>query len=181
MGKIPPTLTVAIWSLRSVPIIVALLTLSFTGATSIDLRHNWQFWLNLMAFGGISAAISLLNKMGRVSWPVSQVIYVYVFVMLILHDPYGVITSILRGNFTPAHWPDMLKVLRVISSTVIAGLLIEALVQQLQEFKRWALRVAIGLSLFYVATIVFFLPGALGLWCLTNWETLAAFKQHDRM
>jgi hypothetical protein len=181
MDKIPPTLTVAIWSLRSVPIIMALITLSFTGETSIDLTSNPQFWLNLIAFVMIIAAISYLKEMDRVSWPVSQVIYVYVFVILILHDPYGVIASVLKGNLRPAHWLDMLQVLWIISSIVIAGLLIEALVQELQNLKRWALRVSIGLSLLYIATIVFFVPGALGLWCLTNWETLAAFKQRDRL
>jgi hypothetical protein len=179
MDKIPPTLTVAIWSLRSVPIIMALITLSFTGETALDFSSNPQFWLNLIAFVGIITAITYLHDLGRVSWPISQVIYVYVFVILILHDTYGVIASVLQGNFKPAHWADMLQVLWVISSIVIAGLLIEALIQELQKLRRWALRVAIGLSLVYVASIVFFLPGALGLWCLVNWETRAAFKQND--
>jgi uncharacterized membrane protein YfhO len=180
MDKIPPTLTVAIWSLRSVPIILALITLSFTGETAIDLRHHPQFWLNLLALGVILAAIAYLKRLGRISWPVSQVVYIYVFVFLILHDTYGVFASLWQGNLKPPHWSDTLRVLWVIASTVVGGLLIESLVQELQQLKRWALRVAIGLALFYVCTIVFFLPGALGLWCLTNWETRAAFPQRSR-
>ncbi len=116
MDKIPPTLIVAIWSLRSVPIIMAL----------------------------------------------------------------GLLFNIWQGNITAAAWSDLPSVLGVTSTVVIFGLLMEALVRELQRLKKWALRVAIGLSLFYVASIIFFLPGALSLWCLNYYETLAAFKQRDR-
>jgi hypothetical protein len=116
MDKIPPTLTVAIWSLRSVPIIMAL----------VLLLNIWQ------------------------------------------------------GNITAAHWSDLPRLLGVTGTFVIFGLLMEALAKALQNLKRWALRVAIGLSLLYVASIIFFLPGALSLWCLNYYETLAAFKQQDR-
>jgi DMSO/TMAO reductase YedYZ heme-binding membrane subunit len=116
MDKIPPTLTVAIWSLRSVPIIMVL----------------------------------------------------------------GLLLNIWQGNITAANWPDLPRSMGVTAAVVIFAMLIEALVKELQGLKRWALRVAIGLSLLYVASIIFFLPGALSLWCLNYYETLAAFKQRDR-
>ncbi len=64
---------------------------------------------------------------------------------------------------------------------MIFGLLLEILVKELQQLKKWALRIAISLSLLYIATIVFFLPGTLSLWCLNNRETLAAFPPRDRL
>lgn len=115
MDKIPPTLTVAVWSLRSVPIIMAL----------------------------------------------------------------GLLLNIWQGNITAANWSDLPGVIGVTGTFVIFGLLLEALVHGLYKLKRWALRVAIGLSLLYVASIIFFLPGALSLWCLNYYETLAAFKQKN--
>lgn len=148
---------------------MALLTLSFTGEPAIDLSNNPQFWLNLIAIASLIAAISYLNHLKRLSWPVSQVVYVYVFVVLILHNIYGAI----------AGKAGILHLLWAISATAIGGLLIEALVEELQRLQRWALRLALGLSLFYVATIVFFLPGALSLWCLNYWETQDAFKKRD--
>ena len=116
MDKIPPTLTVAIWSLRSVPIIMAL----------------------------------------------------------------GLLLNIWQGNITAANWSDLLRLMAATGTFVILGLLTEALVTGLQRLKRWALRGAIGLSLLYVASIIFFLPGALSLWCLNYYETLAAFQSRDR-
>jgi hypothetical protein len=115
MEKIPPTLTVAIWSLRSLPITIV-----------------WGILFSL--------------------W----------------QDP-------------AIYWPDLTKLLGVALSNMLFGLLLEALVKELKKLKKWALRVAIGLSLLYIATIVFFLPGALSLWCLNNWETLAAFKPKNRL
>jgi hypothetical protein len=148
---------------------MALLTLSFTGEPVIDLSNNPRFWFDLLACAGAIAAIFYLNYLKRLSWPVSQVVYVYVFVILILHNIYGVIKS----------RTEILHLLWVISIIAIGGLLIESLVEELQRLRRWALRLAVGLSLLYVATIVFFLPGALSLWCLNYWETQDAFKKRN--
>jgi hypothetical protein len=173
MPKLPPNLIVAIWTLRSVPITMALLTMLSTAQSN----NNALLWINAIGLAGIIAAIFYLDHMQRLSWPVGQAIYIYVFVALILQDPHGVLQYLQIGRLAQVDWQNMVRLLWVIASIVIAGLLIEALVAKLSKLQKWAWWLSMGLSLVYILSLIFFLPGTLSLWCLYNWETRDAFKK----
>jgi hypothetical protein len=173
MPKLPPNLIVAIWTLRSVPIIMAMLTMISTAQSN----NNSLLWINTMGLAGIIAAIFYLDRKRRLSWPVGQAIYVYVFVALILQDPEGVLHHLNNGRLANIDWQSTVRLLWVIAIIVVAGLLIEALVAELAQLKKWAWWLSMGLALVYILSLVFFLPGTLSLWCLYNWETKDAFKK----
>jgi hypothetical protein len=171
--NIPPTLMIAIWTLRSVPIIMALITMVSTAQEGT----SPMLWVNALGLVGIVAAIFYLDRLGRLSWPVGQVIYVYVFVALILQDSQGLLRHLLSGTMPQISWQDTVRLLWVIAIIVVGGLIIEALVAELAQLKKWAWRLSMGLAFAYILSLVFFLPGTLSLWCLSNWETRAAFKK----
>jgi hypothetical protein len=171
--NIPPTLTIAIWTLRSVPIVMALITMVSTAQDG----SSPMLWVNALGLIGIVSAIFYLDRLKRLSWPVGQVIYVYVFVALILQDSQGLLGHLLNGRIPQISWQDTVRLLWVIATIVVSGLIIEALVAELALLKKWAWRLAMGLSLLYILSLVFFLPGTLSLWCLYNWETKDAFKK----
>jgi hypothetical protein len=177
MPKIPPTLTIATWTLRSVPIVVALLTMSTALENSAQIVLGTSFWFNAAALTIIIFGLLYLEKMGKLSWPVGQVIYVYVFVAMVLQDTNGLIKHLISGQITRVSWQDTVRILWLISSITVGGLLIEALVMELERLRKRAWRLAIGLSVMYILSIVFFLPGALSLWCLCHWETKEAFRK----
>ncbi len=152
---------------------MALLTMLSTAQES----NNVLLWINVVGLGGIITAIFYLDRMQRLSWPVGQIIYSYVFVALILQDPHGVLQQLRSNGLTWADWQNMVRLLWVIAGLVVAGLLIEALVAELAKLKKWAWWLSMGLALTYVLSLIFFLPGTLSLWCLYNWETRDAFKK----
>jgi hypothetical protein len=138
---------------------------------------NVLLWINAVGLGGIIVALFYLDRMGRLSWPVGQTIYSYVFVALILQDPHGLIRQLRSSGLTQTDWQNMVRLLWVIAGLVVAGLLIEALVAELAKLKKWAWWLSMGLAFAYILSLVFFLPGTLSLWCLYNWETRDAFKK----
>jgi hypothetical protein len=177
MSKIPPTLTIAIWTLRSVPIILALLTMSSALKSSAAITINPSLWWNGLALMVIIAGLLYLNRIGKLSWPVGQAIYLYVFVAMIFQDANGVVKHVLSGQFTRVSWQETVRILWLIAGISISGLIVEALAVELISLKKRAWKMAVGLSIIYILSIVFFLPGTLSLWCLCNWETKAAFKK----
>lgn len=152
---------------------MAILTMFSTAQES----DNVLLWINAIGLGGIVIAIFYLERMGRLSWPVGQIIYSYVFIALILQDPHGVIQQLRSSGLTLVDWQNMVRLLWVIAGLVVVGLLIEALVAELAKLKKWAWWLSIGLSVSYILSLIFFLPGTLSLWCLYNWETREAFKK----
>jgi hypothetical protein len=173
LTKLPPNLVVAIWTLRSVPIVVAMLTMMSTAQDS----DNMMLWVNVAGLAIIISALFYLDRMKRLTWPVGQLIYTYVFVALILQDPHGLLQQLQTNNFSRTDWQNMVRLLWVIAGLVVSGLLIEALVAELALLKKWAWWLSIGLSLVYIISLIFFLPGTLSFWCLYNWETRDAFKK----
>jgi hypothetical protein len=177
MSKIPTNLTIAAWTLRSVPIVIALLTMSTALENSAQVVLGTSFWLNSAALTVIIFGLLYLDRLGKLSWPVGQVIYVYAFVAMILQDSNGVIKHLLSGQFTRTAWQETVRMLWLIASITVSGLIVEALVVELEKLKKWAWQLAVGLSLIYILSIIFLAPGALSLYCLCNWETRAAFKK----
>jgi hypothetical protein len=175
--KIPPTLTISIWTLRSVPIVLALMTMSSALKHSAEIVIGPSFWWNGLALGVIIMGLLYLDRLGKLSWPVGQAIYLYVFVAMILQDANGVVKYMLSGHFTRVSWQEAVRILWLIASISVGGLVVEALVVELIRLKKRAWQMAVGLSVMYILSIVFFLPGTLSLWCLCNWETRSAFKK----
>ncbi len=178
MPKIPATLTVAIWTMRSVPIILAFLTMSSAIKHSAQIVISPSFWWNALALAVIIAGLWYLDKIGKLSWPVGQAIYLYVFVAMIFQDANGVVKHVLSGQFTRVSWQETVRILWLIAGISIGGLVIEALAVELVRLRKRAWQMAVGLSVVYILSIIFFLPGALSLWCLCNWETRTAFKKN---
>jgi hypothetical protein len=175
MRVLPPTLTTAIWTLRSVPIVVAILVM----ISETQESTNPLLWMNVVGLMGIIAALFYLDRQQRLSWSVGQIIYAYVFVALILQDPQGLIVNLTTSTVTQISWQEMVHLLWVIASLVVVGLAIEALVEALERLTRWAWWLAMGLALVYILSMVFFLPGTLSLWCLYHGETRAAFRKQN--
>jgi hypothetical protein len=178
MPKTPPTLTIAIWTLRSVPIILAFLTMSSALKDSAQIVINPSFWWNAGALIVMITGLWYLNKIGKMSWPVGQAIYLYVFVAMIFQDANGVVKHVLSGQFTRVSWQETVRILWIIAGISIGGLVVEALAVELIRLRKRAWQMAVGLSVVYIMSIIFFLPGALSLWCLCNWETRIAFKKN---
>jgi hypothetical protein len=57
------------------------------------------------------------------------------------------------------------------------GMLIEVLIFHLRQVKVWAWWLALIISIAYVASIVFFFSGTLGIWSLLDSDTKRAFKR----
>jgi hypothetical protein len=136
-----------------------------------------SFWWNTLALLVIISGLWYLNRIGKMSWPVGQAIYLYVFVAMILQDGNGVVNHVISGHFTRVSWQETVRILWLIAGISISGLIVEALAVELLHLKKRALQMAVCLSVLYILSIVFFLPGTLSLWCLCNWETRAAFKK----
>ncbi len=136
-----------------------------------------SFWWNALALAVIIAGLWYLDKIGKMSWPVGQAIYLYVFVAMIFQDANGVVKHVLSGQFTRVSWQETVHILWLIAGISIGGLVIEALAVELVHLRKQAWQIAVGLSVVYILSIIFFLPGALSLWCLCNWETRSAFKK----
>lgn len=178
MPKIPITLTIAIWTLRSVPIILAFLTMSSALKDSAQIVINPSFWWNAAALAVIITGLWYLDKIGKMSWPVGQAIYLYVFVAMIFQDANGVVRHVLSGQFTRVSWQETVRILWLIAGISIGGLVVEYLAVELALLRKRAWQMAVGLAVTYILSIIFFVPGALSLWCLCNGETRAAFKKN---
>ena len=73
-----------------------------------------------------------------------------------------------------------MNVLWVSGGILAIGILLEILIFQLRQFKIWAWWLALMISISYVASIVFFFSGTLGIWSLLDPDTKQAFRQRIR-
>jgi hypothetical protein len=176
----PTSLLVAIWSLRSVPITMLILMFVFNSG-SIQAPHpNFQFWSDAIAIAGIIGIITYWNKLKRLHWNVGFTIYLYIFLVLILRNPYGILAAIPPEKLVDASPQSILNTMWVGISIFGIGMILEVVIFHLRQFKTWAWWVALSISILYVASIVFFFSGTLGVWSLLDSETKQAFKQRLR-
>jgi hypothetical protein len=176
----PTSLLVTIWSLRSVPITMLILMFVFNSG-SIQAPHpNLQFWSDTIAVAGIIGIITYWNKLKRLRWNVGFTIYLYIFLVLILRNPYGILTDIPPEKLVDASPQSVLNSMWVGIGIFGIGMILEVVIFQLHQFKKWAWWVALSISILYVASIVFFFSGTLGIWSLLDSETKQAFKQRLR-
>jgi hypothetical protein len=176
----PTSLLVTIWSLRSVPITMLILMFVFNSGSIQSPNPNLHFWIDAIAITGIIAIITYWNKLKRLYWNISFTIYSYIFLILILRNPYGILTAITPDHLLVNHSESILNSMWVGLSIFGMGMLLEVVIFHLRQFKKWAWWVALSISILYVSSIVFFFSGTLGIWSLLDPETKQAFKQRLR-
>jgi hypothetical protein len=162
-----------------VPISMLILMFVFNSG-SIHYPHpSLHFWFDAIAIVGIVGIITYWNWLKRLRWNVSFTIYAYIFIVLILRNPYEILTATPQG-LTTTNWHSILNSLWVGLWIFGSGMAIEFLIFQLRQFKTWAWWVALSISILYVASIIFFFSGTLGIWSLLDPETKQSFKQQLR-
>jgi hypothetical protein len=176
----PTSILVAIWSLRSVPITLLILMFVFNSGSVQAPHPNLQFWSDAIAVTGIIAIIAYWNKLKRLHWHVGLTIYLYIFLVLILRNPYGILTAIPPEKLVDASPKSILNSLWVGVGIFGVGMLLEVLIFHLRQFKKWAWWISLSISILYISSIVFFFSGTLGIWSLLDPDTKQAFKQRLR-
>jgi hypothetical protein len=180
--KAPISLSVAIWSLRSVPISLLMLMFVFNSGSIPAPHPTLHFWFDTIAITGIIGIIAYWSRQQRLQqWNVSLVIYLYIFLILLLRDPYGVMTATSIGKVATIDWQSLLSSLWVAVGIFGVGMSIEVLIFHLRQSKVWAWWLALTLSIAYVASIVFFFSGTLGIWSLLDSDTKRVFKRAARL
>jgi hypothetical protein len=177
---LPTSLIITIWSLRSVPISLLILMFVFNSGSIHIPRPNSHFWFDAIAILGIVGIITYWNWLKRLRWNVSFTIYLYIFLVLVLRDPYGILTAAPQGRLGLAEWESILNTLYVGCGIFGMGMLIELLILKLRQSKVWAWWTALIISMFYVASVVFFFSGTLGIWSLLDSDTKHHFKRWVR-
>jgi hypothetical protein len=176
----PMSVIVTIWSLRSVPISMLILMFVFNSGSLHTPNPNLNFWLDAISMIGIIGIITCWNSFRKLHWNVGFIIYLYIFLVLILRNPYGILTAIPENTLAIVNWQSILNSLWVSAGIFGIGLLLEVLIYQLRQLKTWAWWLALSVSIFYVASIVFFFSGTLGIWSLLDTDTKKAFKHRLR-
>lgn len=176
----PMSVIVTIWSLRSVPISMLILMFVFNSGSLHTPNPNLNFWLDAISMIGIIGIITYWNSFRKLHWNVGFIIYLYIFLVLILRNPYGILTAIPENTLAIVNWQSILNSLWVSAGIFGIGLLLELLIYQLRQLKTWAWWLALSVSIFYVASIVFFFSGTLGIWSLLDTDTKKAFKHRLR-
>jgi hypothetical protein len=174
---IPGSLTIAIWSLRSVPISLLILMFVFNSGSLVAPHPNGHFWFDAIAVMGLIGIISYWNKLKRLYWNVGFTIYAYIFPILLLRNPYGILTVAAKGELVADDWQSIINSLFVGLGIFGIGVLIEVLIIQLRQSKIWAWWLALSISILYVASMVFFFSGTLGIWSLLDADTKRSFRR----
>ncbi|WP_309729755.1 hypothetical protein [Chamaesiphon sp. OTE_75_metabat_556] len=173
----PASLIVAIWSLRSVPISMLILMFVFNSGSIVTPQPNRHFWFDAIAIVGIVGIVMYWNKLKRLHWNVGFTIYAYIFLILLLRNPYGILTAAPQGQLVADDWQSIFNSLGVGAGIFGIGILLEVLISQLRQLKIWAWWVALLVSILYVSSIVFFFSGTLGIWSLLDIDTKRRFKR----
>jgi hypothetical protein len=100
--------------------------------------------------------------------------------VLILRNPFGILTTISEGEITAMNWQNFLHSLWVGVGVFCIGMLLEVLIYHLRQLKTWAWWLALAVSISYVCSIVFFFSGTLGIWSLLDPDTKQAFRRYLR-
>jgi hypothetical protein len=172
---IPTSLTVTIWSLRSVPISMLMLMFVFNSGSVTVPHPNLHFWLDALAIAGIVAIITYWSSLQQSRWNTSILIYLYISIVLIFRNPFGILNAIGDGKLI-TNWHSMANSLWVGVGILAMGAVLELLIFQLRQLKAWTWWASFAISMLYVCSIIFFFSGTLGIWSLLDPDTKKAFK-----
>jgi hypothetical protein len=175
--SLPASLTIAIWSLRSVPISLLILMFVFNSGSLSAPQPNGHFWFDAIAAIGIIGIIGYWNNLKRLSWNVGLTIYAYIVTILLLRNPYGILSAVIHGQLAAEDWQSIFSSVCVGLGIFGIGVLLEVLIFQLCKSKIWAWWVALVVSILYVTSIVFFFSGTLGIWSLLDADTKRRFRR----
>jgi hypothetical protein len=173
---IPTSLTVAIWSLRSVPISMLMLMFVFNSGSVAVPNPNLHFWFDAIAIAGIIAIITYWSSLQQSRWHTSIPIYLYISIVLIFRNPFGILNAIGDGK-SIANWHSMTSSLWVGGGILAIAVVLELLIFHFRQLKAWTWWVAFAISMLYVCSIIFFFSGTLGIWTLLDTDTKKAFKR----
>ena len=177
---IPTSLIITIWSLRSVPICLLILMFVFNSGSIHRPLTNSHFWFDAISMLGIVGIITYWNWLKRLRWNISLTIYLYIFSIFVLRDPYGILTTAPQAQLGATDWRSILNTVYVGGGIFGMGMLSEVLIFKLRQSKVWAWWTALILSMLYVASVVFFFSGTLGIWSLLDSDTKQHFKRWVR-
>ena len=177
----PTSLIVAIWGLRSVPISMLVLMFVFNSGSIRVPEAGLHFWFDAIAIAGMIGILSYWNRFQRIHWSAGLVMYSYILLALVFRNPYGILTTTTEGGLTIIKLASAMSSLSVGLGIFAVGILLEILIYHLRQYKIWAWRTALGISILYVSSIVFFFSGTLGIWCLLDSDTKQAFKRRLRL
>ncbi len=176
----PTSLMVTIWSLRSVPVSLLVLMFVFNSGSVSTPHPNLHFWFDAIAVCGIVGIITYWSRLQRLHWNASLVMYLYIFLVLLLRNPYDILTGTVAGRLDTIDPHGILHSLWVGVGIFAIGMLLEVLIFHLRQFKIWAWWLALVISISYVSSIMFFFSGTLGIWSLLDPDTKSAFKHNAR-
>jgi hypothetical protein len=177
---IPISLTVTIWSLRSVPISMLMLMFVFNSGSIAVPNPNLHFWFDAIAIVGIIAIVTYWSRLQQSRWNTSIVVYLYISLVLMLRNPYGILNTIGEDRLI-SNWHSMANSLSVGIGILAIGAVLELLIFQLRQLKAWTWWISFTVSMLYVCSIIFFFSGTLGIWSLLDTDTKKAFKQRRRV
>lgn len=174
---VPTSLTVAIWSLRSVPISLLALMFVFNSGSIRYPYPNVQFWFDTIAVLGIIAILGYWHRFKGLRWNAGLVAYLYICLTLLLRDPYGILSFSLEGQVYNINYHSFVHSAGVALGIIAIGLLLELLIYHLRRFHVFAWWIALIISMLCVASIFFFFSGTLGIWSLLDPDTKRVFKR----
>jgi hypothetical protein len=173
---IPTSITVAIWSLRSVPISMLMLMFVFNSGSVAVPNPNLHFWFDAIAIAGIIAIITYWSNLQQSRWHTSILIYLYISIVLIFRNPFGILNAIGDGK-SISNWHSMASSLWVGIGILAIAAILELLIFHLRQLKAWTWWISFAISMLYVCSIIFFFSGTLGIWSLLDTDTKKAFKR----
>jgi hypothetical protein len=163
-----------------VPISMLILMFVFNSGSVNIPRTNLHFWFDAIAMISIVGIITYWNWLKRLHWHVSFTIYLYIFLILILRNPYEILTSGSDGQLGTADWQSIFTSVWVGGWIFGMGMLLEVVIFHLRQSKTWAWWTALSISILHVASIIFFFSGTLGIWSLLDSDTKQYFKRYRR-
>jgi hypothetical protein len=157
----------------------ALMFLFNSGSDRVP-NFNIHFWIEAIAIAAIIGMIYYPSRWQKAGLKVSFAIYLYALVALFIRNPYGILGRYYETiSSTGARSLSLDHSSIWIGLSIIAiGMAIELLVYYFQQYRVWAWWLAMGVSIFYVSTVMFFFPGALGIYALLDPDTKKMFRKY---
>ena len=163
------------------PISMLVLMFVFNSGSIRVPEAGLHFWFDAIAIAGIIGILAYWNRLQRLHWGAGLVMYSYILLALVFRDPYGILTTTTESGLTTIKLASAMSSLSVGLGIFAIGILLEILIYHLRQYKIWAWRTALGISILYVSSIVFFFSGTLGIWSLLDSDTKQAFKRRLRL
>jgi hypothetical protein len=138
---------------------------------------NLHFWLDAIAIAGIIAIITYWSRLQQSRWHTSIIIYLYISIVLLLRNPYGILNAIGDGQLVITNWQSMASSWWVGVGILAMATVLELLILHLRQLKAWTWWISFAISILYVCSIIFFCSGTLGIWSLLDTDTKKAFKR----